>query len=229
MAEPARHAVGRQPEEHERCTARNTQRRRCGGWKAYGTDVCYVHGARAPQVRRAAERRQQEAAARQAVVTYGLPQDVSPTEALLQEIHATAGHVAWLRDLVGSLETSALVWGPASETEFALPAATTDDAPAEVGSASRREVVSRAGVNVWLRLYQAERKHLVEVSAEAIRCGIEERRVKLAESQGALIADLIKRLLDDPTLGLSTEQRQLGRRIASNHLRALAGAGAGAA
>jgi hypothetical protein len=46
---------------------------------------------------------------------------------------------------------------------MALPASTADQ--------QRREVVSKAGVNVWLMLYQAERKHLVEVCETALRLG----------------------------------------------------------
>jgi hypothetical protein len=71
---------------------------------------------------------------------------------------------------------------------MALPASTTApvDRDQEVDPADqqRREVVSKAGVNVWLMLYQAERKHLVDVCQVAINCGIEERRVKLAEQRG---------------------------------------------
>jgi hypothetical protein len=96
--------MNRQPTEAEQCTAMcsgisrpENKGRRCRGWRAYGTDLCVMHGARLPHVRRAAERRKQEAEARKAVVTYGLAIDIGPTEALLQEVHVTAGHVAWLQ------------------------------------------------------------------------------------------------------------------------------------
>jgi hypothetical protein len=60
-------------------------------------------------VKAAAERRVAEAAAREtmakAVRTLGLPIDVDPGKALLDEIHWTAGHVAWLRYKVQELET----------------------------------------------------------------------------------------------------------------------------
>jgi hypothetical protein len=39
-----------------------------------------------------------------AVRTRGLPIDIDPGKALLDEIHWTAGHVAWLRDKVQELE-----------------------------------------------------------------------------------------------------------------------------
>jgi hypothetical protein len=52
-----------------------------------------------------------------------------------------------------------------------------------------------------------ERKHLVEVTKTAISVGIEERRVRLAEAQGALLNDVIKRIL--ARLSLTSEQSKL--------------------
>lgn len=73
--------------------------------------VCRLHGGKAPRSLAAAEKRGQDRAAREAVKTYGLPVDVSPTEALLEEVRWTAGHVQWLRAWVQELEQSRLVWG----------------------------------------------------------------------------------------------------------------------
>jgi hypothetical protein len=79
-------ATGGPPEE-KRCTAicsgisrTEVKGQRCRQWLAFGTDVCKPHGASSPNARRAAERRRQEEAAREAVVTYGLPLDIGPTE-----------------------------------------------------------------------------------------------------------------------------------------------------
>src|SRR6266446_3090371 len=41
----------------------------------------------------------------------GAPRDIDPGVALLEEIHRSAGHVAWLEDKVRGLEESELVWG----------------------------------------------------------------------------------------------------------------------
>lgn len=72
-----------------------------------------------------------------------------------------------------------------------------------------------------LQLYQAERRHLVKVSAEAIRCGIEERRVRLAGSEGAMVAEVLRCVFDDPQFGLDTAQIELVRRLAASLMRLL--------
>ena len=140
--------------------------------------------------------------ARQAVVTYGLPREVDPAQALLEEVHRTAGHVAWLGALVAALEQDDL---------------------------KQRDVVSKAGMTlvwekpaVWLELYAQERAHLARVAKSAIDAGIAERQVRLAESQGALVAEVITLILED--LGLSSEQRARVPEVVPRRLRAIGGA-----
>jgi hypothetical protein len=171
-----------------------------------------MHGGGAPQVRAAAERRLAAEEARLAVVTYGLPRDIDPADALLEEVCRTAGHVAWLEQRVRELSPEEIVWGRAEEVEKG-----SSEFPGT-------DTTQRAAPNVWVVLYREERKHLVDVCATAIKIGIEERRVRLAERQGALLADVIRRLLEDPELALSARQREVGHAVASRHLRALDGA-----
>lgn len=193
--------------------------------------VCYRHGGKAPQNLAAAVRRGQELVAREAVATYGLPVDVSPTEALLEEVRWTAGHVRWLRDRVQELEQSQLVWGTVrTETEaggddrLTFGGREVDDEDVtglvDVGSVPASKVIEAAGPSVWLDLYDRERKHLVGVCTAALRAGVEERRVRLAESQGALVAQAIRAILAD--LHLSVEQSALVGEVVPRHLRALA-------
>ncbi len=61
----------------------------------------------------------------------------------------------------------------------------------------------------------------MKVSAEAIRCGIEERRVRLAGSEGAMVAEVLRCVFDDPQFGLDTAQRELVRRLAASLMRLL--------
>lgn len=140
----------------------------CEAWAIRGGTVCVKHGGAAPQVKAAAARRAKEAAAKSAVVLYGLPVEVDPHTALLDELWRTAGHVAWLRAQIAGLEDAAL-HGP-------------------VGG----ETHPREEPHVWVRLYQEERRHLALVARDCIRAGIEERRVTLAEQQGVLIADAFR-------------------------------------
>jgi hypothetical protein len=148
------------------------------------------------------------ALAEQAVKTYGLALDVSPTDALLDEVKWTAGHVAWLREQVQELERAALTWGRTKRE---------DHGATEFPGINE---IEQAAPNVWLDLYQRERKHLLDVCKAAIAAGIEERRVRLAESQGALLASVIRAILDD--LALTPEQAARVPEVVPRHLRAIA-------
>lgn len=190
-----------------KATAKGTGQR-CQAWAMAGSEVCRVHGGRAPQVKAAAARRLAEQAAQRAVRTLGLQVDVSPTEALLEEVRWTAGHVAWLRDRVQELaeepthrfdgedediletpgQRGALTWGTTKVKTGGDDAGTTQEAKP----------------SVWYELYTRERTHLIKVCGAAIRAGAEERRVRLAEQQGDLLALALRRILgafglaDDP-------------------------------
>ncbi|MFC1418590.1 hypothetical protein [Streptacidiphilus cavernicola] len=190
--------------------------RRCKGrgrphWAMKGQALCGIHGGKNPRNRAAAERRLQEARVAKLAQTYGLKIETTATDALLDEVQWTAGHVAWLRERVQEIEEyssnsdseNPLVWGVTRRKEGGEDRGTTEE----------------AGPNVWIKLYQQERQHLVRVCSEAIRAGIEERRVKLAEAQGALVVKAINAILND--LDLSAEQAAKISDVVPRHLRAL--------
>ena len=194
-----------------KATAKGTGQR-CQAWAMAGAEVCRVHGGRAPQVKAAAARRLAAQAAEQAVRTLGLAVDISPTEALLEEVRWTAGHVAWLRGKVQELaeepthrhvtfdgededlletpgQRGALVWGTTKVKTGGDDAGTTQEAKP----------------SLWYELYARERTHLIKVCDAAIRAGVEERRVRLAEQQGDLLAFAIRRILE--AFGLADDPR----------------------
>ena len=194
-----------------KATAKGTGQR-CQAWAMAGSEVCRVHGGRAPQVKAAAARRLAAQAAEQAVRTLGLAVDISPTEALLEEVRWTAGHVAWLRSRVQELaeepthrrvsfdgededlletpgQRGALTWGTTKVKTGGDDAGTTQEAKP----------------SIWYELYARERTHLIKVCDAAIRAGVEERRVRLAEQQGDLLALAIRQILD--AFGLSGDPR----------------------
>ena len=169
-----------------------------------GTGRCKLHGGCTPSHVAAG----QKELARQAMETYGRPVDTNPVDALLDEVRWTAGHVAYLRERVQELEQDALVWGKTEQVDKrATEFAGTDTTEA-------------AKPNLWLVLYQAERKHLVDVCKAAISAGIEERRVRLAEQQGQVIVGVIQAILGE--LKLTAEQRALVPEVVPRHLRAVA-------
>ncbi|MFE2969907.1 hypothetical protein ACFXKC_40820 [Streptomyces sp. NPDC059340] len=185
----------------------------CGQAAMPGQNVCKFHGGAAPQSLRAAEQRIAEEKARVLVQTYGRKIETTATAALLDEVQWTAGHVAWLRERVHEIESVAAVAG--TDREHPLVWGVTR----EKSGGEDHGTTEEAAPNVWLKLYQQERTHLVKVCEAAIRAGIEERRVRLAEEQGALVAQVIRLILAD--LNLSAEQRQLVPQIVPRHLRAL--------
>jgi hypothetical protein len=192
-----------------RCTATaSTTGERCLKAPMKGQLVCRKHGGAAPQNKAAAARRLAEEKALAALETYGRQIDTTPTEALLEEVRWTAGHVAWLRERVQELEQAAVVWGK------------TETVEKTAGEWPGVDTTHAAAPNIWVDLYTRERKHLVDVCKAAIGAGIEERRVKLAEQQGALLAAVIQRILGD--LNLSAEQRALIPEVVPRHLRAVA-------
>lgn len=194
------------------CGAKKRDGNPCGAPPIKGGKRCVRHGGKAPQVQAAAARRRAEAEVKEqmvkAVRTLGLPIDVDPGKALLDEIHWTAGHVAWLREKVQELEADALVWGKTQTDQGTGP-----QGPVDV-------TTEKADPSVWYELYLKEREHLAKVCSLALRAGIEERKVKLAESQGLLVADVIRRILG--ALGLTPEQQLLVPEIVPRELRALA-------
>lgn len=192
----------------------------CSNPPLTGLDVCRYHGGAARHARAAGTRRKAEQDAARAVQTLGLPLDVSPTEALLEEVRWTAGHVHWLRQRVQELgdrdwdpadvehEPHPLVWGTTKTKTGGDDYGTTQEAKP----------------SIWYVLYERERQHLVQVCAAALKAGVEERRVRLAEQQGDLVATAIRRILD--ALGLTPEQQALVGTVVPRELRLIAGGAA---
>jgi hypothetical protein len=181
------------------CGATNRAGTPCQQTAGWGTDHagvgrCKLHGGASPAGRKAAQR----VIAADAVVTFGLPRDVDPATALLEEVARTAGAIAWLQGKIRALPEGELV-----ETRT-VPADGT---------------MGRAMVSVWLELYARERSHLVRCAAAAIAGGVAERQVRLAEAQGEILADVIRGILTD--LDLSAEQEARVHEVVPRHLRAV--------
>lgn len=203
----------------KRCTATaKTTGQPCGNWAIPGAPTCRFHGSANARSRQAAARRLAEAEAARQVATLGLPIDITPTDALLEEVRWTAGHVAWLRGKVAELDPepgrvtddghnpgTALTWGT---TKVKIGG---DDAG----------ITAEAKPSIWYELYARERDHLVKVAGAALKAGVEERRVRLAEQQGDLVALAITRILD--ALNLTPDQQALVPEVVPAQLRLIAG------
>lgn len=192
---------------HAKCTAHTRAGRPCGQRRMRDQLVCKMHGGTSPKALAAAVRRREERAAALAAESFGLPIAVDPHTALLEELHRTAGAVAWLSALVADLERSEIGWGRVREKSGGDDHGSTDE----------------ARPNVYVQLWQQERKHLVDVSRACISAGIEERRVRLAESAGQQLASVVRAVLD--RLNLSAEQQSAALVVVPEEFRRLGEAG----
>lgn len=194
-------------DETPRCKATARSGNRCKRRPIPGGTVCAMHGGKAPQVATAARRRLEERQAILAVETLGLPREVDPHTALLEELHRTAGAVQWLGAVVADLDRDELVWGRTRESSGVETGTTTWDAKP----------------NAWVELWHRERKHLLEVSRTCIAAGIEERRVRIAEAAGQQLASVIRSVLD--RLDLTDEQRSTALVVVPEEFRRLSETG----
>lgn len=209
MTEPMEPAAGNPPIQR-RCKARSSRTGQpCGNPPMRGAEVCHAHGGKAPQVRQAARRNLAEQHAADAVATYGLPVEIDPGEALIDEVHRTYGHVMWLLDRVREVSPEALVWGQTDETSKSAT-----DFPGV-------DRTWQAKPNVWLDLYSRERDRLIAVTTAALKAGIDERRLRLAERDATAAVEAVVRALNDPQAGLSDGQRQALRTAIAAEFRRL--------
>lgn len=189
---------------HERCTAHNSAGAPCRRHPNVGQRVCAFHGGNAPQAKAAAERRVREAAAAAATQTFGLPQTIDPHEALLAELHRTAGEVAWLGQIVAALDADDVTWGRVRDKEGG------DD----------RGTTYEARPNAWVQLWHQQRRHFLDVAKACVAAGIEERRVRLAEDSGRMLASVVRAVLD--RLELTPAQLELVPVVVPEELRRVA-------
>lgn len=179
--------------DDRRCTATaHRSGQRCKLAAILGGTVCGKHGGGASQVRAAANRRLTKAKAESQVAALGLPVDIEPQRALLDEVHRAAGAVAWIESVLHG---------------FTIEIGDTPAIP--------------DGFMTWAALYGAERDRLTRAAKLAIDAGVSERLVTIEEEKGALIAQLLTRIIDDPDLDLDDTQRTAMRSTAARHLRAV--------
>jgi hypothetical protein len=181
------------------CGATTRQGGRCNLVAGKGTSHlywgnCLHHGGCTKNGVAFAARLKAEAEMAKADAANGNTVEVDPIDALVAEVRRAAGHVEWLGRLIAQSDPDALTDNRAAGTEL----------------------------SVWLRKYQAERQLLVQVAESAIRTGVDERRVRIAQKEAQLIAGVFEKVMADEQLGLSYTQREVFRVVAARHLRALA-------
>jgi len=141
-----------------------------------------------------------------ALQVLGVPIETDPLDALRDQVRESAGIVAFFRERLQQLK---------------IPDVT--DIKSAAGSFDSLWMPSMGGLtpHILLGLYNEERDRFAKLAKLALDAGIDEREIKVLERQAVLFADLVRKLLDDPDLGLTPQQRQRGRQIAAGHLRLL--------
>lgn len=175
--------------------------------------MCVTHGGAAPRVREAAARRVAEEKAAAKMRLFAAPVDIDPAQALLELVQWTAGEVRYWRAEVAQIAEDtphALTWGQ-TKTEEGVGIG-------EDGGYMSK-TVEEAVPPVAYRMLESAQDRLAKYAAAALRAGVEERRVRLAEDQGAAVAGVIRRILE--RLDLLEWQAELVPSIVPEELRAL--------
>ena len=185
----------------------------CLAYAITGMRVCYIHGGKSPLAQKKVEQTEAMNEGIRVMKEFGVAVNISPAEALLEEIRYTAGHVHFLRARLAALSTDPddprhpFIWGTIEEHD--VQASQFPGTDSKDGS----------GINMWYQLYLQERKHLVAVAAAAARAGVEERAIRVEEQKGLLFAGVLRLIFND--LQLTAEQWEMTKTVVPSRMREL--------
>lgn len=150
------------------------------GWGTdhVGIGACRKHGGMTPSHRVKAQRIQ----LKKAVVTYGARREIGHLQAMVELLHDSAGHVAWLRDIIAVQTPEALVWGVADEVDKGS------------GEFPGVDVRKAAAPSVWLNEYHRERRILLDVSKELAKLELDWDAREAIRRQGAALARVAREM-----------------------------------
>lgn len=194
-----------------KCKATNRFGEPCKRWAMKGGLVCARHGGSTKNSKaKNAERYQEhlmEKRAEREIARLGKQREIHPAEALLESVYLAAGEVDFWREKLDTIDEDDLTWGRTSQRVGAGP-----EGPIDVDT-------FEAKPHVYKVMFDQAQEKLVKYSAAALRAGVDERRIQLAEKQGAMVGEVIKRILD--RLDLSRDQQILVGEVVPEELRRL--------
>lgn len=194
------------------CTATaNSTGKRCTRPAVKGATVCRFHGGAAPQVIAAAGRRlaieeMRSLALARGSFGYGNDLEISPQEAIKQELHRTAASVQWLSMIVADLDRDRITQGVTKIEN-------------RQGFQAGRSTTIEARPSVWYEMWIKERGHMAKVAQIAHTMGIDERQTQVIESAAALGVIAISRILE--RLELDPSQREKASIVVPEVLRSI--------
>lgn len=191
-----------------RCTGHRKDGAPCSKWALHGSTVCDRHLIN-PQARK-------RAAVRAELQTWGLGDATAdPGTVLLQLVTQAANRAHFLGQLLQEQYDRV----EAGQETTTLPARLS----VFIG---RTFALNRSGdpvpvaeaIRALVQLEGEERDRAANFACKAVAAGLAERTVRLAEKQGELIAEVLRAVIGDPSLGLSLEQQALIPGLVREHL-----------
>lgn len=186
-----------------------------------GRGRCSRHGGKTPT--QLTKTRREIAAEK--LGTYGLsieePPGMNPIEVFRRVIGRSYRSVRWLESEIRKADPSGITWGRVREIER-----DHGESGASASAAAKGETEWRAGTAAIVELYFKERELLRRYCRDALKAGVEEREIRLAERQADILTDAFEtvlgrlgtEVLDDPEFA----EREDVRRIVRSTLIAIA-------
>jgi hypothetical protein len=150
-----------------------------------------MHGGSKPEAKRNAERNLALTEAQQLVNKLGVPIEIDSADALEQLVWESAGNVAFYRAKVQALKDGELV----------------------------HDSIVGKSPDVFIKLYDDERTRLAQYASLALKAGVDERRVQLAEISATRLFDALVDAL--AVAGLTPAQEEAIRGAIANNLRSI--------
>lgn len=142
----------------------------------------------------------------------GIPEDVSPIDALANAMKIAAGEVRYCTEQIARLSDEELFERPTRTVYAEMPSGGWE----MVEEARDAEVISR-----WHQLRSAAMDRMARYAKMALDVGLEERQQALHEKQAALIARFFESVMNE--VELSDEQRKLLGPTMRRHLELIEG------
>ena len=195
------------------CIAHRSDGAPCRNWPRSGTTVCdQRHGGRTPQVKEAASRALQTQAIRAAASRLGVPRDIDAASGIIELVCEAAGNVAFYHSLVDQLfpDATAVETDPQGHIRLAhgLWERTFHQSGRPTGEAK---------AHITLQLYNDERDRWLHYCAEAVKVGVDERRLRIEEAQVRVLFGGVAAAC--AALGLSTDDALAFRRHFAAYIR----------
>lgn len=167
-----------------RCTAKSKQTgERCRAARVPGATVCHWHGGKGGRLRKKIERTREQEEMQKTIEVLGGRRDIHPADALIELVQTKAAEVEYWKARLSELQPDMLTWGR-TKHERGI------DKGLEVDM-----VTKESRPHIILTLLHKAQDDLARFSAAALKAGVDEARLRIAETQAAWAIELIRQAL----------------------------------